>query len=223
MLHARSAKTTFALDEGNEKAADQVTQLDHPLDDASPRLGPPPLDHDFAIHGIERGDDPISGQRTQDLRLGRGTKDDLVRSGIEPADGCVHIADTAADPASRHAAELLDERTVVAPAKRGVQIDHRHITSQPKAFGNRSRIARIECLLLAANELHGVPVHQVDRGNDHRSSPVSARPNRQPLGQKLSLHFTHRRVAIVEDRSRQHGRRACAQSHRQMRRRGRST
>ena len=58
-------------------------------------------------------------------------------------------------------------RGIRALPERGIEIDHRDLADQAEAPGERTRIARIQRLGLAADQLDRLAVLQVDRGDDH--------------------------------------------------------
>ena len=91
----------------------------------------------------------------------------LQRAAIEPGDGAGCVADAAAHAAGRQLEQLLDDRGVGALPERGVEIDHRDLADPAVTPGERTRIAGIERLGLAADQLDRLAALQVDRGDDH--------------------------------------------------------
>ena len=116
---------------------------------------------------------------------------------IEPADRGRDVADPAADPAGRKIDQLLDHRGVRALAEGGVEIDHRDLADQAVAPRERPRVAGVQHLALAAHQLHGVAVLEIDRGDDH------GRITTPELGQR-ALDRADRHLVVVEDRGREH-------------------
>ena len=56
---------------------------------------------------------------------------------------------------------------VFAAAECSVQVDHGDLAGGGEALQPLARIARLERALTTADELHRLPVHDVDAGNDH--------------------------------------------------------
>ena len=160
----------LALDEGHQEAADQVAQLGDALQHAVAGALPPALDHDLAVAGVERGDDALLGQRVQHLGPGCGAEHHLQGAAIEPGGGAACVADAAAHPAWREFEQILDDGGVGAAAQGGVEVDHRDLADQAVALRERARIAGLERLLLAADQLDCLAALQIDRGNDHDRS-----------------------------------------------------
>ena len=117
--------------------------------------------------GVESSDHPLLRQLAQHVGPRRGAEHHLARAAIEPGDRAGHVADAAAHAARREFEQLLDERGVGALTERGVEVDHRDLADHAEAFGKRAGIARIQRLVLAADQLDGLAVLQVDRGDDH--------------------------------------------------------
>ena len=168
----------LALDEGHEKAADQVAQLRDALQHALAGALLPALDHDLAVAGVERGDHALrAAARCSTSGLRGGAEHHLLRAAIEPGDlrsprrGCRRPR--------RHGARSTSssiDRGVRALPERGIEIDHRDLADQAEAPRERARIAGIQRLGLAADQLDRLAVLQVDRGDDHgRSITLSSR------------------------------------------------
>ncbi len=77
------------------------------------------------------------------------------------------VADAAAHAAWGEIDQLLDDRGIRALPERGIQIDHGDLADQAETPRERARIARIERLGLAADQLDRLAALQVDRGDDH--------------------------------------------------------
>src|SRR5262249_48209079 len=136
----------------------------------------------LAMFGVQCGDDAISWKLAQDIRHRGRAEYDFCRAGIEPVQGGVHVADAAADAAWRDADQLANDRGVwrrlrCAATQRGVETDNRDLACQRELPPNGDRIAGIQNFFAAADELHGVSVHQIDRRNDQfrTSTPAAAR------------------------------------------------
>ena len=162
-----AGKAPLALDEGHEKAADQIAQLGEALEHALAGARTPALDHDFAVAGVERGDRALARQRAQHLGPRRRAEHHLVGAAVEPGDRAGRVADAAAHAAWGEIDQLLDDRGIRALPERGIQIDHRDLADHAETPRERARIARIERLGLAADQLDRLAALQVDRGDDH--------------------------------------------------------
>ena len=63
--------------------------------------------------------------------------------------------------------QVLDHGGVAAAAERGVEIDDRDLADPAEALGERARIAGVERLGLAADQLDRLAGLEIDRGDDH--------------------------------------------------------
>ena len=147
---------------------------------------------------VERGDHPLARQLLQDLRARGGAEHDADGATIEPGDRGRDVADAAADPAGREVDEVLDHRGVRALAERGIEVDHRDLADQAVAPRERPRVAGIERLLLAADQLDRMAVLQIDRGDDH------GRMHGTPSVRQRPLDVGDGQLVVVEDRGREH-------------------
>ena len=160
-------KAPLALDEGHEKTADQLAQLGDALEHALAGALAPAFYHHLAMTGVEGGDHALGRQRAQHLGPRRGAEHHLLCAAVEPGDRAGRVADAAADPAPGEVDQVLDDRGVRALPERRVEIDHRDLADQAEAPGERARIAGIQRLCLAADQLDRLAILQVDRGDDH--------------------------------------------------------
>jgi hypothetical protein len=53
-----------------------------------------------------------------------------------------------------------------------MEVDDRDLAHAPETRGDGPRGASVERVLFAAHELHGAPVHQVNRGDNHSEGSV---------------------------------------------------
>ena len=107
------------------------------------------------------------GSCLEDLGLGRGAEDDLARTAVEPADRRLDVADAAADPAGRSASRSSISAALLPRAHGRVEVDHGDLAGQAEALGDRPRVAGVERLRRAADELDRLAALQVDGGDDH--------------------------------------------------------
>jgi hypothetical protein len=135
----------------------------------------PAVDHDLAVAGVERGDRALARQRAQHLGPRRRAEHHPVCAAVEPGGRAGRVADAAADAAWGEIDQLLDQGGIRALTERGIEIDHRDFADQAKAPGERARIARIQRLGLAADQLDRLAGLQVDRGDDHCRSITRVR------------------------------------------------
>jgi hypothetical protein len=173
-LQIGSLQPALALDEGDEKATDQVAERRDPLEHARAGRLLPALDDHLAVAGVEGRDHPLLRQFFQDIGPRGGAQHDLLCAPVEPADRSGHVADAAADPAGGQIDQLLDHGGVAAAAERRVEIDHRDLPDPPEAARERAWIAGVQRLGLAADQLDGVARLEIDRGDDH-GDPIRSR------------------------------------------------
>ncbi len=174
---AEAAHGSFGLDEGDEEAADEVAQLFHAFGDAGAGGLAPAVRHYFAVVRIQRGDDALARELAEDLGASRGAEDDLVSAGIQPAPGCVDVADAAADAAAGEREEIGHDGAVAPLAEGRVEVDDGDLADDAEALGDGARVAGVEFLFAALHELHRGAAHEIDRRDDHvrTSSPRAAR------------------------------------------------
>ena len=127
----------------------------------------PALDHHLAVARVERGDHPLARQPRQDLGLRRRAQDHLAGTQVQPAHGRLDVADAAADPAGEPRQQALDQPGVAALAHGGVEVDHRDLAREREPLRDRRRIAGVDRLLGAADELDGLAALEIDAGDDH--------------------------------------------------------
>ena len=157
----------LALDEGDQESAREAAQLAHAVQDGAPRAFGPPLDDHLALPGVQGGDDAVAGQPFEHLGDGGRAEHDLHGAPVEPREGRVPIAYSAAHAAGGQSAQLLDDGGVGAPAERGVEVHDGHLAHPAETLGERAGIAGVEDLAAALDQLHGLAVHEVDGGDDH--------------------------------------------------------
>ena len=131
--------------------------------------------------------DALARQLRQQLGHGGGAEDDLAphprrASAMRRLErrGCRRRRGTA-----QRCDEARDQRRVAALAEGGVEIDHRDLAGDREPLGDRQRIAGVERLLLAADELHGLAALQIDRRDDHGRTSM-------PCGQEMALDVVDR-------------------------------
>jgi hypothetical protein len=101
------------------------------------------------------------------------------RGSFDSTWGTAAVPRISADAALGDAAQIPDHGRVFALAQRCVEVDHGDLAGEREPLGDRPRIAGVERLLLAADELDGLAPHQIDRGHDHRrTSAPSLRSSR---------------------------------------------
>ena len=157
----------LALDEGDQEAAREAAQLAHAVQDGAARALGPAFDDHFAFPGIQGRDDPIARETFQHLGDGGRAEDDLRRAAVEPGEGRVPIAYSAAHVARCQSAQLLDDGGVAAASQRGVEVHDGHLAHPAKALGEGAGVAGLEDLAATLDQLHRLAVHEVDGWDDH--------------------------------------------------------
>ena len=181
----------------HQKAADQVAQLGDALEHAAPRALPPALDHHLAVPRIECCDHPLARQRLQELGPRRRAEHDAQRPRSSQADrrldrGCRRRPGRApARSAPRPPARCCRWPSAASRSTTAIS------PTRPKLPRERARVAGVERLLLAADELHRLAVLQVDRGDDHGRSAM-------PSADQDALDVGDAEIAVVEDRGGEH-------------------
>ena len=90
-----------------------------------------------------------------------------MRSGIEPRKSSFYVTNSPTDSTTGDLAQRRDHRPIRPLAERRVEVDDGDVASETKAFGDGQRVSGVERLVTPADELDCVPVHQVNRWNNH--------------------------------------------------------
>jgi hypothetical protein len=126
---------------------------------------------------VDGGDDAVApdgfGERAREDDVDRAVAeqrragDHRVRTQRQHRLRALDPTNAAADAAGQPAADVGDERGVVAAPARGVEIDQLHPREacEPRDPGLRAR--RLDRESFALHQLHHVPVLEVDGGNQH--------------------------------------------------------
>ena len=150
------------------KPAGMRLQLGDPLQDAPARSLLPALDHDLAVAGVERRDDPLARQLGEDLGLGGGAEDDLAR---HPGRASAIAVSTSRMPPPTRQAKRGSRPSISAALLPLRMAASRSITAISPAMreplGDRAGVAGVDRLLGAADELDGLAALEVDAGDDH--------------------------------------------------------
>ena len=121
----------------------------------------------MSVACIKGHEHTIARQLREEL-LACGRPDDHRRSAAaEKALGPIDVANTAADPAARQAAQTQNQFRVLALAEGGIEVDHGDFTKPPEPHGQVDDIVTFEHELASLPKLHGFAAAQVDAGNDH--------------------------------------------------------